>query len=257
MEFGDTMFGAVTFVALFFTMSCQTHSDHLPPPANLSSEWMDNLKVKVSWSWTKPKDLDCHVLFDWKVNGQTRAQTIDTHFLDEPLTESSDKWIYSVRTVPISCMNMKSSVEAEIVVEAPKPIAKMTDFKCYLSISHMDCSWTQDPNLSVLYLSYRECGQTVSEQSKKCVPQTNLKGPRTVCRLEGNFLQKDLCIVAFTQNGTSTFKAPKALRLPKKMKISEEGTNLVLMSMPLEVEISSSFYNICYSVCDKPRASTF
>uniref|UniRef100_A0A8C6UDW5 Uncharacterized protein n=1 Tax=Neogobius melanostomus TaxID=47308 RepID=A0A8C6UDW5_9GOBI len=122
------------------------------------------------------------------------------------------------------------------------------DFKCFLYESNMNCSWTSDPS-SPVRLIYRECGP--GQDFKEC-NLTNNSGPRTVCQLSGNFLQKDLCMSATTSNGISTFKAPKVLTLPK-MTISEVGINLVLTWAPLEVEVSNPLCNICYSVCDEPR----
>ncbi|XP_033839646.1 uncharacterized protein LOC117386397 [Periophthalmus magnuspinnatus] len=232
-----------------FIMIIHADSVHLLPP--LSAEWIDDLTVNLSWSWSKTLHQDCFC-FQVKRNGKELGRTRETYYMDELLIESSDEWLYSAGLCP-SCENW-TSLEAEVIVKAPKARAEVEDFKCYLSSNSMDCSWipTRIFNFS---LSYRECGskpELLKKGFEKC-DQLGWSGRRQVCHLKGNFLQKELCMVASTSDAINTFRAPKALKLPKKMEISEEGPNLKLKLMPLQVQISSYLYNICYSVCDKPR----
>ncbi|KAJ0055914.1 hypothetical protein NL108_015609 [Boleophthalmus pectinirostris] len=129
----------------------------------------------------------------------------------------------------------------------------MKECKCHLFADSMNCSWIPNPKRAPLSLSYRECGSTlklIKMNFTKC-QRTNHIGPKRVCHLTGNFLQKDLCMVAESPDALSTFRAPKAVKLPEKMEISEEGSNLVLKLMPLDVVIPSSVYYISYSICDK------
>uniref|UniRef100_A0AAV2M1P4 Uncharacterized protein n=1 Tax=Knipowitschia caucasica TaxID=637954 RepID=A0AAV2M1P4_KNICA len=98
----------------------------------------------------------------------------------------------------------------------------------------------------------KDCGtKTELLNEFKTCDRTYESGSRRGCALRGNFLQRDLCLVASSPNAVCTFRAPKAFRPPEKMQISEKGNSLILTVKPPEVEIpDNSRYNICYSACD-------
>lgn len=250
------MFGSLRFtVSLCAVLISICHAHLLPPPTNLKENWTDDLTINVSWSWQRPKNVsvDCEVMFDVMRNESSQPRYSRTHFQDMLLAESAAVWVYSVQAVGTSssCRDWRSEA-AVIRVEAPGPRAALTDFKCYLSNSDLNCSWISDP-ASPVTLFYRDCDTTPGLREKKLSNCTKLytDGNRKGCHLIGGFLQRKLCMVAKSPKGISTFKAPKAVKLPH-MKISEEGTTLTLTFEPLVVSRECSYYNICYSVCDGP-----
>lgn len=247
------MFGTLTFSVTWIILASVCRAQLLPP-SNITSKWMDDLTVNVSWSWERPEDLprDCSIQFEYKHSGAASQRTSETHFLESVLSNSAAQWVFSVQTVGASfssCEDQRSSAE-ELLIKAPKPPADVKDFECYLSDSDMNCSWISDP-LSPVSIFSRQCGETpdlLKQGFSKC-DSTSTSGRSRVCQLKGSFLQKELCMVANTTSTSSTFKAPKKLALPN-LNVTEEGTNLLLTFKPLKVKTSCSLYIICFRVCN-------
>lgn len=242
------MFGELWSCVTLSSFLISICSAHLSPPTDLKAEWIDNMTVKVSWK--KPKNVpeNCTILYQWTINSEP-GRTTETHFLKVLLSESAAKWTYSVQTVGTSpsCLDWTSS-EVKNVTEAPEPRVVVRDFKCYLSTDDFICSWTRGPSLPES-LFYNFCGPNTKLIQCNITYKSERKG---VCHLSGDFLQKELCMVAITPNGVSTFKAPKGLILPN-MTIKEEESKLVLTWAPLAVQIDCSIYNICYSGCGNDK----
>lgn len=256
------MFGLLRFSVTLGTVVISICHAHLPSPTNLKAKWIDALTVNVSWSWKRPKNLsrDCTIAYEYRLGSdKVKAQTSSldsvrigqSHFLETLLAEGDAKWVCSVNAV-CEGPRLKSSLPTTVVIEAPTPRAAVTDFKCYLSDSDMNCSWISDPS-SPVSLFYRDCGETpeILKTPFSTCSQTYKSGQRTVCHLRGDFLQKDLCMLTTSSKGNSTFKPTKAVKTPN-VTISEEGTKLVLTFEHLAVAPHCFFMNVCSSVCNEP-----
>ncbi|KAK7910136.1 hypothetical protein WMY93_014820 [Mugilogobius chulae] len=221
----------------------------LNAPTNLNVKWINPLAVKLSWSWRPSQN--CDVRFRVRVNGTEKVpqNSTATHLLISLLTESSSKWILSVRA---TCGWNRESPETQLVVEAPKPRAELIDFRCYWSEAALNCSWTRNPKFSPLSLSYIECGgfESCLDQKFQHCDQADLRGERPFCIFKGNFLQKELSMVASSPAGTVTFKGPIAFRLPG-VNVTENKSNAVLTFEKFDYR-EKAVYNICYSSCDNP-----
>lgn len=237
-------------VALFTLLMSAAHcgSAELDPPSNVTYSWIDPLTVNVSWTWHRPKDLpeDCEIKFTCKQGEKNPLRTSNTQFQDNLFSEESDTWKYSIRAR--SECNDKESNPATIVIKNPMPKAKLEDFKCYMSDSSINLSWIANPS-SPMSLSYRQC-ETTPEPLEKCDP-VNSTGRTTECQMKGQFLQKDLCMVAETASERITFK-PKCVASSPEMNIIEDDSSLILTPTRLELTTSCWHYNICYSACSEP-----
>lgn len=244
----ETLKFCVTFCTVLISI-CQ---GDLHPPTNLTYEWLDPLTVNLSWK--RPRDLHqhCeikHVIWLNKKMGTTRK----SHYLAELLTESAAQWNCSVLTQRKCRGQMSNSSVTKLVIEPLQPPVVVADFRCLLSYSDMNCSWTSNQSSPVL-LFHRQCGET-KELLRKGFGNCSLTyelGERTVCSLKGNFFQKNICMMATTPLGIQTFRPKRDLFLPP-LNISKQDTNFSLTWAAFNPDSDCLHYNICYSACNQPK----
>ncbi|CAL9694493.1 unnamed protein product [Knipowitschia caucasica] len=149
-------------MVLVFVVDVQAPTDLAPTdlattdvlaPTDLAAKWIDTLTVEVSWIRPRNVQQDC-IRFALAQDGTEIARTSSTFFRQNLLTESSSEWIFSVRTVS-SCHQSWESSTARITVKPPKPRGEVSDFRCYLSNSDMNCSWIPNLDFNHFSLLYR------------------------------------------------------------------------------------------------------
>ncbi|XP_030017573.1 interleukin-13 receptor subunit alpha-1-like [Sphaeramia orbicularis] len=234
---------------------------HLPPPTELTYTWLDSLTVNVSWKEPVLPD-GCEIdHYEVKVQDTEEIKvqgfpewTGETHFHGDLLTEKSEsaQWISSVRAFGRqSCKDLKSTTVTK-PIKTKKPKAKVVeDFKCYINKSHLECSWKAVNPSQELSLSFRLCGQHKAPINE--CDRIYTSGERTVCHIKNKkekFVQEDICMIATTDTGLSTFMIKYVLPSPK-MSISEDGSNLLLKIEESEVAPAHCWrYNVCYTECN-------
>ncbi|XP_071334132.1 interleukin-13 receptor subunit alpha-1-like isoform X2 [Trachinotus anak] len=261
----------MTFTWEFFALSiCSAlatvlhcHADHLPPPTNLSYEWLDPFTVNVSWSWQKPSNLPegCDIKYESGRKGDDKGnrRTEWRNFTDTLVTEEmgSDEWTYTICALCFgSCADWNGSTDASITIGSSKPRAKMMDdFRCVIDPKGMDCSWIPVNTSLDPKLSYRSCGTSEEfiNNLKDC-RQYYSSGIRRGCYLEvpgGNF--QDICILVETETIESTFRTSNTSLVPlPKLNITREKHHLYLSWMTPEFKNSCWKYQFNYTQCNQP-----
>ncbi|XP_061816343.1 interleukin-13 receptor subunit alpha-1-like [Nerophis lumbriciformis] len=240
----------ISFACCFsFTLcSLSAEAGRLPVPENLSFNWLDPFTVNVSWQ--RPMGLSENRTIHYKY-GPDNSSTVWENFTMTLLTEEAgaSNWTFTVQTVSVDRGKADSSLHAPITISPQQPHAKLVaDFRCLLQADRMDCSWIPvDPSVN-LTLSYRVCGNKGPDMMCQ---RFHTSGVREGCSLSTRFVYEDVCMLAVSAAGMSTFKPEKVVS-PPELTISVEGDKLNLSWAPLTVGwLCSWSYNVCYTRCNE------
>ncbi|XP_040886750.1 interleukin-13 receptor subunit alpha-1-like isoform X2 [Toxotes jaculatrix] len=260
MTFTREFFTFLTSTTVIMVLHC--NAARLPQPTNLSYEWLDPFTVNVSW-W-KPSNLpqNCEIKYKHFLvkNGSHKEdlkRTIWRNFTENCLTEEmdTDQWTYSIQTyVEDTCKGWNSSKPVYITIDSPKPRAVVVnDFKCIIHPKSMDCSWIPvDPSLALM-LSFRDYGSTaelIKAGLKECDKYYSA-GKRNGCHLNTT---DDICFLANTSIGQSTFKLSSFEIPTPKLNIREDKDHLILNWAAPEVGTGCKWiYELCYTQCDQSK----
>ncbi|XP_077357365.1 interleukin-13 receptor subunit alpha-1-like [Festucalex cinctus] len=239
----------VVFFHSSLPFALRGEDDRLPPPTELSYEWLDPFTVNVSWR--RPNELPdrCAVKYRY---GPQNSSTVWTNFIETLLTDDSSGWTVKVRTAGLQNCGTGESASASIVIDPQHPPAQlMTDFKCFLRAKRMECSWIPSDRSVNLTLSYRICDSTAQiNQSLEECDEPFRHGVRDGCHLSANFLFENICMLMRSNASTRTFRPEKAVD-PPKLHVNEEGDKLNLRWTPPEVAPACRWtYKLCYSKCN-------
>lgn len=251
-----------TFYAFLFTVTLLgfgCNAGFLPPVSGISYEWIDPFTARLSWTWERPESLPpgCDVRYelywtDKDVPGQTDSVRIKNRYYDNTYLTGetgSGQWEVIIGVVgDKSCDGWRSPKQRRTVVTKKPKGQLVTDFKCMMEPSGMNCSWIPlDPHLNTT-MSYRLCENTEENlQSLKRCGRGYSDGRRSGCYL--NFLSTDLCVVTETDSELKTFMPALVVPVPK-MSITQAGRRLNLTWTTPDVGVNCGWnYQLCYKEC--------
>ncbi|XP_018529759.1 interleukin-13 receptor subunit alpha-1 [Lates calcarifer] len=254
MAFTRETFAFLTCAAMIMFLHC--NADQLPPPSNPKHIWLDDFTVNVSWSWMKPRNLsvNCKIKYELclehEVDQGDREKCLRRtewkNFTDSCLLEGKDSapCNYTIRTVCEPCDSWNDSTAVNVVVSPVSRAKVVNNFTCVLDRKGMNCSWIPVNSSLDMKLFYRYCGSSEERRNglKECVhPYKN------GCYLYAN--GTELCFLAVTELGQSTFKPSIVIPSPK-MSIREDKHNLHFNWTTPEVGVNCEWkYNLCFTQC--------
>lgn len=261
MTLPQELFVFLTCSAVILVFHCE--ADRLPPPTELSYEWLDPFTVNVSW--LKPTGLldNCDIEYEVQSLKDTNPRrTTLTNIKCTCMTEDmdSDGCKYTIRTVSKNpsedwCAPIlrNGSTPVTITTKAPKPQAEVVkDFKCLTYPNEMNCSWIPVNSSLKLKLSYRICGNSEVGKPLKSCDEFYSDEKRGNCNLKGAIYKEDICMCVETEAGRSTFKPSFVLPL-RNMSVTKEGDKLKLSWTPPEIGKTCHWiYEVCYGRCSEP-----
>ncbi|XP_073331061.1 interleukin-13 receptor subunit alpha-1-like [Pagrus major] len=231
----------------------------LPPPTELSHEWLDKFTLRLFWK--KPEGLPDNSKPKFMVmeNNKEEVCAGGTNYTKSLLTEDTvSDWTYSIWTLDKCCTNCstfqedsKGHTPAIITIKPPKPRAKVVkDFRCFYDPNILSCSWIPvNPSLN-LTLSYRIMGELEEciKSLKRCDQPYSL-GKKNGCELHIDPSSNNIFVLVETEAGMSTFKPVLVVR-PPELNIIEEGDSLNVNLTPPKVGAAACWeYEVCYKQC--------
>ncbi|KAK9524511.1 hypothetical protein VZT92_016901 [Zoarces viviparus] len=252
MTFTAEFFTFLTFTAVIMVHHCKAA---LPPPTELSYEWVDAFTVNVTWK--KPSGLQ-HEKVWYKyclaldlpqscvcVNSRNFSATLLTQ------ETGSGNWTYFVWTVE-DCNSPNESTKVPKIIRTPKPRAEVKDIKCIITgTREMNCSWIPgNPANTPLKLSYRICGCTTEliKPLRECDPYVG--AGRHWCYLTADGVKNDTCVSFETDTGMSTLQIAPMIDPPVFIIGEEEGDTLKLSWVHPKIGVNCIWiYTVCYKKC--------
>ncbi|XP_031707277.1 interleukin-13 receptor subunit alpha-1-like [Anarrhichthys ocellatus] len=253
MAFTVEFFTFLTFTAVIMVHHCKAA---LPPPTDLSYEWVDAFTVNVTWK--KPSGLqDGKVWYKYCLDLELPESYVcvkSRNFSATLLTEEtgSSNWTYFVWTVE-ECNSQNESTEVRKIIQTPKPRAEVKDIKCIITRTReMNCSWIPgNPANMPLKLSYRICGLTkeLIKPLREC-NRPYIGAGRYGCYLTADGVENDTCVSFETDTGMSTSKIAPMIDSPVLSVVKEEGDKLKLSWVHPKIGVNCSWtYTVCYKKC--------
>ncbi|XP_056225175.1 interleukin-13 receptor subunit alpha-1-like [Seriola aureovittata] len=265
MTFTGEFFAILSCTAMIMLLHC--NADPLPPPTDLSYEWLDPFTVNVSWLWQRPSNLpkDCEIMYDFEPNAKPdnrkRIESRNVSWICLTGVTGSQSCTFTIYTVGIkeSCLDWKSTSE-NITIKSPKPQAKVVeDFKCVLDPMGMNCSWIPVYPAYNLTLSYKTYGVTEAVTNSKDCHQYYSSGRRNGCYLELSDEQLfKTYILVDNDIGRSTFEALNtSIVIPSpQLNITQDKYLLNLSwETPKVGDLDCWIYVFNYTECNKPMKS--
>nr|XP_040035833.1 uncharacterized protein LOC120821408 isoform X1 [Gasterosteus aculeatus aculeatus] len=247
---------AVEFVTVLILTAglsaCRGDAEGVPPPTDVSYDWLDPITVRVSWQKPIGNFNYKYKLIGGGTDERWTDQTSLRNFTAELLTENmtTGNWKYLIRTVKTCDKGTYESPEVSIIIEFPVPRAEVHDIKCLITRKiGRNCSWI--PGNQPLEFFYRTSGISNVNHFRAC--KLLHSGPtRNGCYLEDVGVADDICLLFKTQTGnsTSTFNI-KPMIDPPELSVREGGDELELSWTPLEDFKTCIWeYNVCYNKCN-------
>ncbi|XP_057710339.1 uncharacterized protein LOC130928130 isoform X2 [Corythoichthys intestinalis] len=220
---------------------CPCSKARLPPPTNLSHEWLDSFRVKVVWMKPSKLPKHCKVMYSDE-KGEKTEHTSHTRKLLKSDAGSSGL-NFTVRTIG-SCEEQGDA--ASVVLNTPKPRAVLArDFKCVFRVDNMNCSWIPIRPSDNLNVSFRICSESEDKQCELIYRD----GIRNGCILGAKFVREDVCVLLRSDTSDSTFR-PQLLLDPPKLNVTVTGDMFILSWTSPELGKNCGLkYELCYYRC--------
>ncbi|KAM9718219.1 uncharacterized protein ACNS7B_021611 isoform 1-T1 [Menidia menidia] len=243
----------VVFCLAILTFSHCKADHRLPAPTGLSPWWIDDFNLHVNWSWTRPDNLPHNCTIEYAVYRWTKTEKIKemisktTDFEGRYLTNEMLSGNLHFEITALGCKDWSKSEPANISISTSH-VELVKDFKCFVMLDKINCSWLPVDPSQKLSLIYRYCGKDEKEE-KTCPLDTR----QNFCVLEINWHSKVICVLVKSGDRVQTLK-PKLMIKKPVWEFQEVGDYLTLRPVAREIGTNCTLeIHVSYNKCGESK----
>ncbi|XP_030195025.1 uncharacterized protein LOC115529998 isoform X2 [Gadus morhua] len=254
------------------TIPQRCRTELLPPPFNLSYEWIDPFFIRLTWQ-SHPLNPNCSLKYILHRKDLPHRKPQIPHSAKGYtllVTDLNSNVTLTLKTASTRTPRCPYDGNNAVSIVVPRQVQLVTDFKFFLyppcdggtsqtPLCGQQATWTPGNGTSGLSVSYRLCGQASDELS---LCQDNSSGPQQGCHLTGLKKEEIMGRVCILFRGTvegralnQTFQRLPHYHIrtfPPNVSVSEQKGRLKISWQHARACPNSWKYTVNYSECDRP-----